>query len=70
MQTGDTKHEFEFVPLAGGMLDQIKCSCGWLSATYFDGAEYAIGAWNKHVTAESMKLVVANHPAEVKENVR
>jgi hypothetical protein len=35
---------------AGSMLDQIICSCGWESQTYFDGQEYAHSEWKKHVT--------------------
>ena len=42
-------HEFSWVPLTGGMLDQIKCSCGWESKTYFDGDVYAYYEWKKHV---------------------
>jgi hypothetical protein len=34
---------------AAAMLDQIICSCGWESATYFDGREYAIAEWRKHL---------------------
>ena len=32
----------------GGMIDQYRCSCGWQSAPYFDGAEYAMADWKKH----------------------
>jgi hypothetical protein len=36
---------------AGSMLDQIICSCGWESATFFDGREYAHAQWKRHVAA-------------------
>lgn len=32
----------------GSMLDQIICACGWKSATYFDGREYAYAEWQRH----------------------
>jgi len=42
---------FKWVPLAGGMLDQIECDCGWQSATFFDGDVYAYAQWKRHVKA-------------------
>lgn len=48
---GETKdHRFTFADI-GEMLDQIQCSCGWESKTYFDGREYAYAEWRRHVTA-------------------
>lgn len=32
----------------GPMVDGWKCSCGWKSADYFDGAHYAEAQWKKH----------------------
>lgn len=49
--------EFKFADLGGGMLDQIICSCGWESDTFFDGAEYAHSEWKRHVKQ--------SHPAPV-----
>lgn len=31
------------------MIDQCVCGCGWKSHSYFDGAAYARGEWNRHV---------------------
>jgi hypothetical protein len=41
--------DFKWWDGGGGMLDQIICSCGWESRTYFDGREYAYDEWKKHV---------------------
>ncbi|KKP93481.1 MAG: hypothetical protein UR98_C0004G0017 [Parcubacteria group bacterium GW2011_GWA1_36_12] len=30
------------------MTDQCRCSCGWASTRYWDGAEYAFDEWIKH----------------------
>ena len=35
------------------MNDQVVCACGWKSEVFFDGAEYAMFDWRKHVTAVS-----------------
>lgn len=48
MPLEDHSH-FSWVPLGGGMLDQIRCVCGWESNTYFDGDDYAYAEWKKHV---------------------
>jgi hypothetical protein len=32
-----------------GMIDLVKCSCGWESKPYFDGREYAWAAFQKHI---------------------
>ena len=45
------EHQFKFADLPGGMLDQIICSCGWESETFFDGAEYAHSEWKRHVAS-------------------
>lgn len=50
-----SEHTFKFANLPGGMLDQIICSCGWESPTYFDGEVYAHDRWKKHVKEESEK---------------
>lgn len=34
---------------AGAQLDQIICSCGWESATYFDGQQFAHTEWKQHI---------------------
>lgn len=39
----------------GHMLDGWKCSCGWRSAPYFDGAEYAKNEWEAHVKAQTKR---------------
>lgn len=31
------------------MVDQYECSCGWKSASYWDGAEWAYDEWLEHV---------------------
>lgn len=41
--------EFKWWDDGGAMLDQIICSCGWKSQTYFDGGVYAHSEWKKHV---------------------
>ncbi len=33
------------------MFDQWKCSCGWKSHNYFDGADFAEEEFQKHVKA-------------------
>lgn len=46
------KNEPNFKWWEGGinaMLDQLICSCGWESATYYDGREYAISEWRRHL---------------------
>lgn len=47
----EDKPDFEWVALGGGMLDQIRCQCGWESATFFDGDVYAHSQWKRHVEA-------------------
>lgn len=47
----EPEHTFKFAEIGGGMLDQIICSCGWESATFFDGAEYAHSEWKRHVAS-------------------
>lgn len=44
--------KFEWWDDGGSLLDQIVCSCGWKSATYFDGREYAHAEWRKHVAQD------------------
>jgi hypothetical protein len=44
----DDAHEGNYED-RGHMLDGWKCSCGWKSQTYFDGAEYARTEWKKHI---------------------
>jgi hypothetical protein len=64
----DQKHEYRFADLAGGMLDQIICSCGWESATFFDGREYAYSQWRRHTEGLPSGLTcVAAHSAGLKE---
>lgn len=41
-------HEGTYWP-CGYMGDQWKCSCGWESRKYWDGAEYAHEEWKAHV---------------------
>jgi Domain of unknown function (DUF3846) len=36
------------------LLDQIICSCGWKSATFFDGQEYAYAQWKRHIKESHM----------------
>ena len=31
------------------VVDYIQCSCGWKSATYYDGREFALEDHKKHV---------------------
>jgi hypothetical protein len=54
--------EFTWWDDGGAMLDQIICSCGWKSRTYFDGREYAHSEWKKHV-AKSHKEDSVNEPS-------
>jgi hypothetical protein len=49
---------------AGSMLDQIICSCGWESATFFDGREYAHAQWKRHVAALPQSSAVARPTQE------
>ena len=50
---------------AGAMLDQIICSCGWKSKTYFDGREYAMMEWRQHVkTSQAVGMVHAVPPSQ------
>lgn len=30
------------------MIDSYKCSCGWESKHYYDGAEHAYAEWQRH----------------------
>lgn len=53
--------KFKWWDDGGCMLDQIICECGWESATYFDGREYAYTQWlrhvkEKHTTEEQIKF--------------
>ncbi len=46
----------------GPMIDVCKCSCGWESKPYFDGAEYAYRDWQKHAAkAATSGLWMWNH---------
>jgi hypothetical protein len=40
------------------MTDQCFCSCGWKSARYFDGAEYAMDEWERHAEQNQSRLSV------------
>jgi len=42
------EHKGEYVS-CGWMLDGWKCSCGWESNSFFDGAEYAESEFKRHV---------------------
>lgn len=42
------KHEPELVE-EPGMIDLVKCSCGWESPPYYDGREYALADHREHV---------------------
>jgi hypothetical protein len=33
---------------SAGLIDMYKCSCGWQSNPYYDGAEYAYAEWQRH----------------------
>jgi len=41
--------------------DLVKCSCGWKSQGYWDGAEYAWDEWREHV-ADEMGLLTKKCP--------
>ena len=32
-----------------GMIDQTKCTCGWLGAPYMDGVDLARSEWVRHI---------------------
>lgn len=32
-----------------GLIDRGMCSCGWQSAPYYDGREYAESEWAAHI---------------------
>ncbi len=49
-----TEHNATYVCEAG-MIDLYKCSCGWESHPYFDGADYALRAWKRHIEDENKK---------------
>ena len=51
------RHDYKVADI-GSMLDQIVCSCGWESATYFDGLEYAHAEWKKHVADPRKRKIV------------
>lgn len=40
-----------------GMVDILVCSCGWESAPYFDGQEYAEREWLEHISQPAPELV-------------
>jgi len=44
-----TEPEFSWWDDGGAMLDQIICDCGWKSATFYDGREYAYAQWKRHI---------------------
>ncbi len=48
-RTGEVEHTGSTV--SEHMTDQHRCSCGWESAWYFDGAEFAKDEWRAHVAA-------------------
>lgn len=45
-----TRHKGEYVSL-GHMIDGWRCSCGWESHPYFDGADYAEGEFKRHLSS-------------------
>jgi hypothetical protein len=54
---------FKWYDDGGAMLDQIICDCGWESATFFDGREYAYSQWKRHVK-EKHDVVVGRTPSQ------
>jgi len=42
------KHTARIVEVAD-MIDECRCTCGWVSTRYFDGAEYAHAEWERHM---------------------
>lgn len=44
--TGHTGHN-----IGRAMSDQIECSCGWKSYSYWDGAEWAWEDFDKHLAS-------------------
>lgn len=47
--------EFKWWDDGGAMLDQIICSCGWESRTFYDGREFAYAQWRRHVGEDHTK---------------
>lgn len=37
--------------IVDGMIDEVVCSCGWKSGPFFDGMEYAVGVFCKHIAS-------------------
>lgn len=51
--TNESKEPHRIENIGRDLLDQYGCSCGWRSRTYYDGAEYAIQDWRRHVQEET-----------------
>lgn len=47
------KHSVQIIT-EPGLIDHAECSCGWKSAPYFDGREYAMADYRKHVQSSAV----------------
>jgi len=45
----ETNEPHNWANIGEGMCDKIECSCGWKSQNYFDGFEYAVDEYEKHL---------------------